>query len=66
MVPVVSRDEMGNMAHSFNHTSRELARTTVSADFLGRVVDRMRDVLVVMNTDGSIRRLSQATAQLLD
>ncbi|MBT5143883.1 MAG: HAMP domain-containing protein [Gemmatimonadetes bacterium] len=66
MVPVVSRDEMGDLAHSFNHMSRELALTTVSADFLDRVVDSMRDVLVVMNTDGSIRRVNQATARLLD
>ncbi len=65
-VPVVSRDEMGDLAHSFNHMSRELALTTVSADFLDSVVDSMRDVLVVMNTDGSIRRVNRATAHLLD
>lgn len=64
-VPVLSRDEMGDLAHSFNRMSRDLALTTVSADFLDSVIDSMRDVLIVMNNDGSIRRVNGATVRLL-
>ena len=64
-VPVLSRDEMGDLAHSFNRMSRDLALTTVSADFLDSVIDSMRDVLIVMNNDGSIRRVNGATLRLL-
>lgn len=64
-VPVLSRDEMGELAHSFNRMSRELARSTVSVDFLDNILSNMRDVLIVTNADGSVRRANRAALQLL-
>ena len=65
-IPVQSRDEVGEMAHSFNRMSQELAATTVSAAFHDSILDNMRDVLVVTNTDGSVRRANRAALALLD
>ena len=45
--------------------SQELATTTVSVDFLDNLLNNMRDVLVVTNADGSVRRVNRA-AELLD
>jgi PAS domain S-box-containing protein len=64
-VPVTSRDEVGDLAHSFNRMSQELARTTVSVDFLDSILDNMRDILVVTNADGSVRRINRAALGLL-
>jgi PAS domain S-box-containing protein len=64
-VPVVSQDEMGELAHSFNRMSRELATTTVSIDFLDNILNNMGDVLVVTNADGSVRRVNRAALSLL-
>jgi HAMP domain-containing protein len=65
-VPVMSRDEMGELAHSFNRMSQELATTMVSVDFLDNILNNMRDVLVVTNADGSVRRVNRAALELLD
>ena len=65
VVPVLSRDEMGDLAHSFNRMSRELAATTVSVDFLDNILNNMRDVLVVTNADASVRRVNRAALELL-
>ncbi|MDA0335830.1 MAG: HAMP domain-containing protein [bacterium] len=64
-VPVLSHDEIGELAHSFNRMSRELATTTVSVDFLDNILDNMRDVLIVTHADGSVRRVNRAALALL-
>ena len=64
-VPVLSHDEMGELAHSFNRMSREMATTTVSVDFLDNILNNMRDVLIVTNADGSVRRVNRAALALL-
>ena len=65
-VTVPSMDEMGDLAHSFNRMSRELAATTVSRDLLDSILGNMRDILVVANPDGTIRQLNQRVVELTD
>ena len=65
-VTISSRDEMGDLAHSFNRMSRELAATTVSRDLLDSILANMRDVLIVANPDGTIRQLNQRVVELID
>ena len=64
-VPVLSGDEMGDLAASFNRMSQDLAVTTVSRNFLDSVLRNMQDILLVTNADGTIRLLNQRVGDLL-
>ncbi len=64
-VPVRSRDEIGELARSFNTMSGELARTTVSKEYVESVLDNMYDLLVVADGDGRIRTVNHAAAEAL-
>ena len=65
-VPVLSSDEIGDLARSFNQMSRDLAETTVSKDFLDSIQRNMLDVLIVTAPDGSIGMLNQSALDLLN
>jgi PAS domain S-box-containing protein len=64
-VPVLSQDELGELAISFNHMSQVLSETTVSKNFLDDVLSHMIDPLMVMDMDGTLRMVNQATLSLL-
>lgn len=64
-VPVLSGDEMGDLAASFNRMSQDLAVTTVSRNFLDSVLRNMQDILLVTTADGTIRLLNQRVGELL-
>lgn len=64
-VPAVSRDELGDLARSFNAMSGELARTTVSKEYVESVLDNMFDLLVVTDPEGRIRTVNHAAAESL-
>lgn len=64
-VPAVSRDELGDLARSFNAMSGELARTTVSKEYVESVLDNMFDLLVVTDPDGRIRTVNHAAEESL-
>jgi PAS domain S-box-containing protein len=51
-----------------NRVSRPLAlqRTTVSKEFLDTVIASMNEALIILNTDGSIRRANEAALELLE
>jgi PAS domain S-box-containing protein len=59
-VPVVSKDELGDLARSFNHMSSELARTTVSKNYVESVLANMLDLLVVTDPAGRIKTMNPA------
>jgi PAS domain S-box-containing protein len=62
---VESDDEVGDLAGSFNAMSRELARTTVSVNFLGEIMAGMLDALFVTDANGDLRLVNRAARQLL-
>jgi PAS domain S-box-containing protein len=64
-VPVLSTDELGRLAESFNRMSRDLARITVTSDYLDSVVDNMPDALLVTDAAGALTRLNAAALRLL-
>jgi len=64
-VPVLADDELGELARSFNHMTKELAATTVSKDFLDSILRNMQDLLVVTDAEGMIRLANQSTLELL-
>jgi PAS domain S-box-containing protein len=64
-VPVESRDELGELAESFNRMSADLASTTVSKRFLDDILNSMLDSLVVLDAAGKVRLANAAACRLL-
>lgn len=72
-VPVMTNDEIGALALSFNLMSRELGQTTVSKDFFNDILDSIQDQVIVTDAAGLIvlvnpavvKRLGWSKAELL-
>ncbi|MBI3552132.1 MAG: PAS domain S-box protein [Elusimicrobia bacterium] len=64
-VPVETDDDVGGLAERFNQMSRELARTTVSMNFLGEIMAGMLDALFVTDSEGRLRLVNPAALRLL-
>jgi PAS domain S-box-containing protein len=64
-VPVQSSDELGELAESFNTMSGELARTTVSKEYVEGILENMDDLLVVTDPEGRIQTVNHAAAEAL-
>lgn len=62
-VPVISRDELGEVAESFNKLSRGLAETTVSKQYLDSVLESMPDPLIITDEAGNITKANKAAAE---
>jgi PAS domain S-box-containing protein len=63
-LPVRTGDEVGQLAEAFNEMTKKLRDTTVSRDFLDRVVDTMGECLLVTGPEGAINRVNQAACDL--
>ncbi|NNN06670.1 MAG: PAS domain S-box protein [Elusimicrobia bacterium] len=64
-IPVVSKDELGDLARSFNDMSAELACTTVSKNYVEGILERMIDLLVVTDSQGKIETMNPAMLEAL-
>ena len=64
-VIVTTDDEIGQFAESFNQMTSDLQRITVSMDYVDNIINSMSDMLVVTNTDGTIRTINQSLASAL-
>ncbi|MBN1554604.1 MAG: response regulator [Phycisphaerae bacterium] len=64
-VDVKSKDELGQMADSFNQMVDDLRNTTVSRDFFDSILMTMRDCLIVTDPNGSIIQVNKATCDFL-
>lgn len=64
-VDVVSRDEVGTLAQAFNGMVHDLSVTTVSKDYVDNILQSMADSLIVVDNEGIIQRVNQATVSLL-
>ncbi|MBI4368914.1 MAG: PAS domain S-box protein [Elusimicrobia bacterium] len=62
-IPVSSQDELGDLTASFNRMSLDLARTTVSQNFLDNVLSNMSDALLVTSADGRIKMANEKALQ---
>ena len=61
---VRTADEVGELAAAFNEMTRRLRETTVSRDYLDRVLETMGECLVVTRRDGTIARANNAACAL--
>jgi len=64
-VPVLSRDELGQLATGFNQMTQRLYQTTVSKNYLDSILKSMMDCLIVLNPQGLIQTINQAAEHLL-
>ena len=64
-VKVKSRDELGQLANSFNKMADALQETTVSKDYVDNIIRNMVDSLIVVHPDSKIRTVNNATCELL-
>lgn len=64
-VQVSSDDELGQLALWFNQMTQELHTTTVSKNYVDNIIQSMMDSLVVLDNQGVIRTVNQATLNLL-
>jgi PAS domain S-box-containing protein len=61
---VRTADEVGELAAAFNEMTRRLRETTVSRDYLDRVLETMGECLIVTRQDGTIARANNAACAL--
>jgi len=63
LVPVVTRDELGDVAVSFNKLARGLADTTVSKHYLDSILESMPDPLIITDEEGNVLKANMAAAE---
>jgi PAS domain S-box-containing protein len=64
-VKVRATGEMKTLVDSFNKMTEQLLKTTVSRDYVDNIIGTMADSLVVLNPDGNISTVNEATYKLL-
>jgi diguanylate cyclase (GGDEF)-like protein/PAS domain S-box-containing protein len=62
---VESKDEIGELATSFNKMTEDLQKTTVSRDYVDNIIKSTMDSLIVADPDATIATVNQATLRLL-
>ena len=62
---VTSRDEVGQLARSFNTMAKTLESTTVSKDYVEGIITSMGDSLIVATSTATMLKINAATSRLL-
>ncbi len=65
-IGIHAKDEIGQLANSFNKMTDDLKRITVSKYYVDNIIKSMSDILIVVNPDATIRTVNQATLNLLE
>ncbi|MCK5707460.1 MAG: PAS domain S-box protein [Candidatus Aureabacteria bacterium] len=64
-IDVETKDEVGQLASSFNKMSKNLQETTVSRDYVENIMTSMNDIVVVVTPDEIIEKVNRSTCKLL-
>ena len=64
-VEVARPDEVGRLAIAFNNMLARLRVSTVSKEYVDGILESLAESLLVVDTDGRIRTVNQASANLL-
>ncbi len=65
-VPVMSDDEVGELARGVEIMTGTLRETTVSKAYVENIIGSMLDTLIVVGSDGAIGMVNSATCRLLE
>lgn len=63
---VNSHDEIGQLAAAFNSMTERLSATTVSREYMEKLIDSMDDMLIVVSPDGVIQSVNRAFCELFE
>ena len=63
---VESADELGQLAQVFETMRKQLQRTTVSRNYMEKILSGMNEALIITDTDGRITRVNDATSRMLE
>jgi len=63
--PVLRPDEVGRLTEAFNRMVEQLGATTVSRDYVDAIIESMAESVIVIDSEGLVRTVNQATLQLL-
>ena len=63
---VIHGDELGDLAEVFNRMRERLQATTISRDYVDKVLGSMNEAIIITAPDGIIKRVNEATARLLN
>ncbi len=61
---ITSSDEIGQLAVAFNNMTERLFSTTVSRQYMEKLIDSMDDVLIVISPAGVIQSVNRAFSEL--
>ncbi len=62
---ITAKDEIGDLALSFNKMTEHLQRTVVSKNYVDNIIKNMAESLIVTMQDGVINTVNQITCELL-
>tara|TARA_R110001592_G_scaffold341482_1_gene630615 strand:- start:5761 stop:8397 length:2637 start_codon:yes stop_codon:yes gene_type:complete len=65
-IDIDRQDEIGILATSFNDMVKNLKATTVSKEYMDNIFQSMNDILIILNTDATIRSINPAALKLFD
>lgn len=65
-IKVTKGDELGDLAEVFNNMRDKLQKTTLSRNYVDRVLSSMNEAVIVTNADGIITRVNDATTRMLN
>ena len=58
-------DDLGDLALVFNEMREELQKTTVSRDYMDKMLSGMNEAIIVTDDDGLVTRINEATTRML-
>jgi PAS domain S-box-containing protein len=64
IINVRTQDEIGQLAESFNNMTEKLRESTVSREFMEKLVNTMNDVLLVISPNGTVMNYNKAYSDL--
>lgn len=61
---ITATDEIGQLADAFNAMTDKLRSTTVSREYMEKLIDSMNDVLIVISPEGVVQSVNRAYTEL--